>query len=358
MRYRPVLWSVLAAVSLLLLSACATTAEAPKTTHYLFAYFTSGEGATPNDEQIYFATSDNATTWRDLSRRGAPAVTSTVGEKGVRDPFLLRSAEGDRFIMLGTDLSTYNRAQNGTMAAWKTQGSKSILVWETKDLGNWGEPRLVDLSSKIPGAGYTWAPEAIWDADKKQYIVYWATSSTLDNARGSTENLYYATTRDFVTFSDPVKWIDRASYAIDATLIHVGEWWYRAYGNAVLEKTKNPYAVSTTERTRTAREDEWQWIGTPVTFASPVEGPEFFRFNDKDVQTIGGVAMPYGLMVDRFRTGEGYIAVRTSDPGAEDAAQWAMATDMNLGEVLKRHGSILPITAAEHAAVWRAYGRR
>lgn len=323
--------------------------------HYLFAFFTSGPAPTVMDEQIYFATSANAAQWQDLNQRGAPALVSTVGEKGARDPFLLRSPEGDRFFMLATDLSTYNRSQNGTAKQWKTDGSKSILVWETLDLGNWGEPRLVDLSSKIVGAGYTWAPEAIWDPAKGQYILFWATRSEQDNLVGSPENMYYSTTRDFVSFSEPVKWVDRLSYAIDATMIHEGGWWYRAYGNAIIEKTRNPYASTTKERTAFATSSEWQSVGDPVHFASPVEGPEFFRFNPTDILRTNGRKMRFGLMVDRFSTGEGYITVRASELGSVSSADWLAADDIDLGPVLKRHGSILPITKDEFKSVINSY---
>lgn len=57
---------------------------------YLFAYFT-GEG-TADGEQIRYALSEgnDALRWRELNA-GAPVLTSTIGEKGLRDPFVIRS---------------------------------------------------------------------------------------------------------------------------------------------------------------------------------------------------------------------------------------------------------------------------
>lgn len=41
--------------------------------------------------------------WDDLNDNN-PVLTSTLGEKGVRDPFIIRSPEGDKFYLIATDL--------------------------------------------------------------------------------------------------------------------------------------------------------------------------------------------------------------------------------------------------------------
>ncbi len=66
----------------------------------------------------------------------------------------MRSAEGDRFFMLATDLSIYNRSMdwNGTLQ----NGSHHIEVWESTELVSWGEQRHVEVN--LPTAGMTWAP--------------------------------------------------------------------------------------------------------------------------------------------------------------------------------------------------------
>lgn len=48
-------------------------------------------------------------------------------------------------------------------AAQRT-GSRGIFVWESTDLVNWGNERLVVVED--PTAGMVWAPEAIWDPAK------------------------------------------------------------------------------------------------------------------------------------------------------------------------------------------------
>lgn len=59
---------------------------------YMFSYFT-GEG-TADGEQLYSALSkgNDPLHWRELNG-GKPVLTSTLGEKGLRDPFIIRSRE-------------------------------------------------------------------------------------------------------------------------------------------------------------------------------------------------------------------------------------------------------------------------
>lgn len=70
---------------------------------YMFVYFT---GNTIQGEKIYFAASNgnNALDWRELNG-GQPVLSSTQGTKGLRDPFIIRSADGSTFYLLATDLS-------------------------------------------------------------------------------------------------------------------------------------------------------------------------------------------------------------------------------------------------------------
>ncbi|HSX96919.1 MAG TPA: immunoglobulin-like domain-containing protein, partial [Streptomyces sp.] len=109
---------------------------------YMFSYFT-GEG-TSDGEQLYAALSkgNDPLKWRELND-GKPVLTSTLGEKGLRDPFIIRSPEGDKFYQIATDLRIYG---NGDWDASQRTGSKSIMVWESTDLVNWTNQRLVKVS--------------------------------------------------------------------------------------------------------------------------------------------------------------------------------------------------------------------
>ena len=120
---------------------------------YLFTHFI---GEQPQGEQIYFSLSKDGLHWKDL-HDGKPVICSEVGECGLRDPFLIRKADGSGFVIIATDLCIANG--RGWDAAVKT-GSKNLAVMESKDLIHWSKPVLVEVS--VPEAGCTWAPEAIY----------------------------------------------------------------------------------------------------------------------------------------------------------------------------------------------------
>ena len=343
--------------------------EMPKTTDYLFAHFTGTERSA-SDEQIYFATSRDALTFTDTRANGNPvlALAADQGDGGVRDPFLIRSPEGDRFYLIATDLSIYHRGGWGASQATVT-GSKDLVVWESTDLVNWSEPRFVDVASKIPKAGMAWAPEAIWDDVTQQYYVFWATRADGNTELGDGVDMYLSTTRDFRTFSTPVKWIDRSHSIIDTTVIKVGDWFYRASGDGeiTIERSKKLDAITTaTTAKTTGTEQEWVLVGTLQSILSGsgtcaggtnytgscLEGPEFFEYNEDD---RGAAQQLWGLLADQYATGRGYVPFRTTDIGSTSSSAWSKATGVDLGVLKKRHGGILPITAQEYHRVMFHY---
>ena len=355
--------------------------EQPKTTDYLFAHFTGTEGSA-TDEQMYFATSKDGLSWHDTRESGDPVLSwnnSQTGnsrgkDNGVRDPYLVRSPEGDTVYLIATELSIHNRGGWGAATA-TTNGSTNLIVWESHDFVNWSEPRAVDVASQIPGAGMAWAPEAYWDDVNKQYMVYWATASDADNKSGDRTNMYYSTTRDFVNFTTPVKWIDRVKSVIDTTMIKADDgYYYRVSGDTYLgvERSKDPYATTLTTGDTIANgyyntdSDPNQWTlvgtfgdltGTGLTGAQ-LEGPELFFYNEDDVQASdAGKKMLYGLMWDQYSAGKGYTPYRSADLGSTDKADWGFASDVNFGSLKKRHGTILPVTETEYNAILKAFDK-
>lgn len=216
-----------------------------------------------------------------------------------------------------------------------------------------------------------WAPEACWDPDRGQWIVFWSTRTNVNepgnplcNELGVPLNVYYATTRDFISFSDPVKWIDRKNDTIDSTMLRDDDgWWYRASKDSeiTIERTRNPYSA-THEVLRTDDPNEWSYIGSLTSIFGNgryswhyLEGPELFRYNDADVREVNGRRMPFGLMCDQYAEGKGYLPFRSASLASNDPADWQRADDIDFGTLKKRHGSILPITTAEYDAVETAF---
>ncbi|MEU9283567.1 family 43 glycosylhydrolase [Streptomyces sp. NPDC048275] len=307
---------------------------------YMFSYFT-GEG-TADGEQLYAALSkgNDPLHWRELND-GKPVFTSTLGEKGLRDPFIIRSPEGDKFYQIATDLRIYG---NGDWDASQRTGSKSIMVWESTDLVHWTNQRLVKVSPD--SAGNTWAPEAFYDAKLGEYVVFWA-SKLYDNEAhsGDTYNrMMYATTRDFYTFSEPKVWIDRGYSVIDSTMIQHDGTYYR------LSKDERDNTSSTPnskfifeEKSDSVLDASWDAVaeGIGKGAMSAAEGPLVFKSNTED---------KWYAFLDEFG-GRGYIPFETTDLGS---GAWTPSTGYDL-PAKPRHGTVLPVTQAEYDRLLRSY---
>ncbi|MCZ7422777.1 glycoside hydrolase family 43 protein [Verrucosispora sp. WMMA2121] len=337
--------ALLAALCLLLLPAAqAPRAEAAALdpfTGYLMAHFT-GESAT--GEQVYFAHSRDGLTWRDLNN-GAPVLLSTVGTRGVRDPSIVRSPAGDRYWIVATDL----RIASGT--SWNdaaNRGSRSLVVWESRDLVNWSAPWLINVAGAIPGAGNAWAPEAIYNAATGDYIVYWATNSLRDGV--TKHRIWYVRTSDFRSFTAPQLYIERPGGGqgiIDTQIVEVpnavgGYRYYRASadGHITIEASNSILGSWTTLGNLSHL-----GISNGAGGGNVVEGPMWMQFNGRN---------EWALWLDQYATGRGYLPVTSTNLGS--VTNFRTRTDYQLGASRKRHGSILNLTAAEESAVLGRWG--
>ncbi|MFJ3669503.1 family 43 glycosylhydrolase [Streptomyces sp. NPDC090106] len=307
---------------------------------YLFSYFT-GEG-TSDGEQLYAALSkgDDPLKWRELND-GEPVLTSTLGEKGLRDPFIIRSPEGDKFYQIATDLRIYG---NGDWDAAQRSGSKSVMVWESTDLVHWTDQRLVKVSPD--SAGNTWAPEAFYDAERGEYVVFWASKLYADDAHsGDTYNrMMYATTRDFYTFSEPRVWIDRGYSVIDSTMIRHDGTYYRLSKDERNNTSSTPNSKFIfQEKSDSILDPSWTAVaeGIGKGAMSAAEGPLVFKSNSED---------KWYAFLDEFG-GRGYIPFETTDL---DSGVWTPSTGYDLPSA-PRHGTVLPVTQAEYDRLLRAY---
>jgi sucrose-6-phosphate hydrolase SacC (GH32 family) len=165
---------------------------------YLFVHFK--EKKTPDGEQVYFALSTDGFHWESVNE-GKPVLESRLGEKGVRDHTIVRADNG-KFYILATDLSLANHFQSKYKGKWQniaTEGSKCLALWESEDLFNWSEQRLIRLGDAMFGC--LWAPDVIRDPQQGDYVVHWS-SSHASNGYGP-KAIYYSRTRDFASFTPP-----------------------------------------------------------------------------------------------------------------------------------------------------------
>ena len=309
-------------------------------TDYFFAYF-AGEGYS-DGEQIYFASSHDGMNWDDLNNNN-PVLTSTLGEKGVRDPFIIRSPEGDKFYLIATDLKI--NGGNGWDAA-QNSGSQSLMIWESTDLVNWSDQRMVEISADID-AGCTWAPEATYDAKTGEYVVYWASRTPNVDTK---QRLYYAKTRDFYTFTKPELYIEKDQSSIDTTMIENNGTYYRFTkneGDSTNElgaKTKTIFL----EKSNSVLGTFEQIKSDSLNSNQYVEGPTIFKLNQDDATTD-----TWCLLVDDFG-GSGYYPLITTDLESGEFTKPETGTYKMPSRA--RHGTPIRVTADEYNAIMKAYG--
>lgn len=307
-------------------------------TDYVFAYFAGdGEG-----EQIFLAASRDGLNWEELNN-GEPVLKSEMGTKGLRDPYILRSPEGDKFYLVATDLSI--AATNWDWSGVQTNGSQAVMVWESDDLVHWTNQRMCVVSAQIE-AGCTWAPEIFYDDATGEYMLFWASKVKADNY--AKQRIYYCKTRDFYTFTEPQIWIDNTWGTIDTTVIKGDDNKYYRFS-----KNEDGGAKYIYEEVADSLLGEWKGVGwTNDPSKGNVgggEGPCVFKVNEDDVLSVDGA---YCLLIDDFG-GVRYYPQVTDDLASADFRDAKDRADLPTKPC---HGTVMNITEAEYNSLMAAYG--
>ena len=370
---------------------------------YLFGHFISEDGKQVGNqkvalgEQMYFAFADvdKGLHFKDLSTRNNPILSSTVGERGIRDPFMIRSPEGDRFFIVATDLSVYTRGGWGanTNDKFSKTGSDSLTLWESRDLINWSESRSIKVAPDH--AGMAWAPEMIWHEESGQYVILFSSCLVNDARTEKTEQdaIYYVTTRDFVHISEAKLLIDNQKLSeckschsknlnknpsnykelvcqdcgakseirisLDASLTRVDDTYYYAIKDGDNNVSGGGILISKT--TDLFNKDAWEKVmhladtglKMPDNKTKPsnqnLEGPEWFIYNRNDREDPDSVEI--GLMGDQYMNqGAGYLPFATTN--IEDKGSWrrleaGASKDYSWDSLTKRHGTMIRLTEEE-----------
>lgn len=171
---------------------------------YLFTYF-KGNG----EDGLHLAYSADGLVWKALNG-GKSLLQPLVGKhKLMRDPQIVAGPDG-LFHMVWT-------------ASW----TDPVIGYATsRDLINWSAQRGITPMTLEPTARNAWAPELFYDAEKRQYILFWATTipgrfpaTDQSGDNGLNHRIYVTTTRDFRTFSLTRLFYDQGFSVIDATII-------------------------------------------------------------------------------------------------------------------------------------------
>lgn len=286
---------------------------------YLFVHFTVEK---LGGEQVYFSLSRDGLHWQDLNG-GQPVLRSELGEKGVRDPFLVRHPETGMYHLIATDLCIQARREDWAGAVMA--GSRAVIIWDSPDLVTWSAPRAVTIAPE--GAGCAWAPEAVWDAEKGEFLVFFApyTEENGDAPGKGRHRIYAAYTRDFVTFGPAFKYIEHDRSVIDTTIVHTDGMYYRFSKDEVTKRIQVEKGA--------ALLGEFEPVPCPVLDAMPgLEGPECYRLPDGS----------WCLICDQYRAKKGYLPIIIPDLTTMQPRPLAPG-QYDLGKTLKRHGGVLCI---------------
>jgi hypothetical protein len=245
--------------------------------------------------------------------------------------------------MVATDLRVYTSLDWDLHQRW---GSRSIVVWESQDLVNWGQGRLVQVAP--PEAGNTWAPEVVWDSAQDAYLVHWSSMvyDTAEHEGESYNRVMCATTRDFREFSEPQIWVDRGWPTIDATVIEHDGVYYRFVKDERTRSSDAPLGKSIfCEWSTSLMSNDWTRLveGIGMGTVSQGEGPLVYKSNTE---------VKWYLWIDEFAPPDRrYVPLETTDLAS---GEWAPAVDYQLPPD-PCHGVVLPLTVEEYERLRAAW---
>lgn len=311
---------------------------------YFLGYFT-GEGLA-DGEQLRFglSTGNTALDWVGIGN-GRPSLVSQLGDQGLRDPFIIRSPDGDTFYMIATDLNWFNRNRD-----YLINDTQYIEVFESHDLVNWSPQRHVKVAPD--SAGNAFAPEAYWDDSIGAYVVFWAQATWQDQVNRTNpgnQQMWYTTTRDFRTFTPPAVWQDPHPLSrIDTTVIKVGSFYYRFTKNEAGNAGSDIFSEKHTDLRDTSLAN-WTPVAPGIGRSTWVanqgyEGPVVFKANPGDT----ACPQQFYFWADRYTNGGGYQLSCSPDI---EANVWTAKTPRftNTGSV--RHGTVTPLALREWNAI-------
>lgn len=304
---------------------------------YLFVHFR--EKTTPDGEQVYFSLSKDGFYWEEVNN-GCPVLWAYYGDKGARDFTIIRCLEQKKFYILGTDLSLSYGLRNQYHNSWEEigkHGSKQFVLWESADLVNWSEQRLI----QIPEAerfGCLWAPDVIYDKDQKDYLLHWSSSHEEDQYKR--KRIYCCRTVDFLHFTKPVVLYEKEdSNVIDSAICYEDGTYYmfvKSEGNPeniimlFSKRAEGPYK-------RIADFDRCMEKLEKGTY----EAPAIVRLKDRR----------WCLFLDYYGVpgaGQGYVPFLAEDLKSGNFLQNTLKFHFPYGF---KHGTVLAITEAEYNSI-------
>ncbi|MCU1233732.1 MAG: glycosyl hydrolase [Candidatus Solibacter sp.] len=282
---------------------------------YLFTSFRRN-----GETGVFFALSKDGRQWTPLNGN-QPWLKPDESGMLMRDPWLGQGPDGTWHMLWTWGWTTKD-----------TGGKLKIGYASSKDLIHWSPQRALAVMENEPTARNLWAPEAVWDPARSEWIVFWA--STIPGRFADTEGtgdtgynhrIYAATTKDWQTFSPAKLWFDPGFNCIDTTVVHDGKRWILVFK----DERKNPQVKKLRLAFADSPAGPWKDVSEPFT-GDWVEGP-----------TVTKIGAEWWIYFDHYAAPRHYGAMRTSD--------WKTFEDMTPQVSFPadhRHGTVVRISDA------------
>lgn len=363
---------------------------------YLFAYFTGDDS-----EEVRLAVSEDGFDFEALNGNNPildsenvsdvyPSYASSAGIPAsgkARDPYVIAEQavdsnntdkDGKGYYVLATDLE----------ARPQEYRNSKLLVWHIDDLGNASsvQPWNIETSqwfNNYEGSGYggdgnaypdfyAWAPGAIWDSEKKMYLLYWSAGRAGDSRsvfENDTNSNYYSFgiygvyTPDFKTFYDengsemtadsqPILMYDPLNYVtIDAEIVYNpnDDMYYMWHKNEMSSSEDERKYLCYASSENLAGPYDYITDFRDGDYSGFIEGPFVYQLSDER----------YILMMDWYKD-DSYSNAEFLSYVATDPVNF-MHNDIsdiaNINYLKPRHGKVCHITADEYEALVKSYGK-
>jgi sucrose-6-phosphate hydrolase SacC (GH32 family) len=266
---------------------------------------------------LHLAYSKDGYKWTALKGDSSFLTPTVSKDKLMRDPCIIKGADG-LFHMVWT-------------VSWKDHG---IGYASSKDLVHWSAQEFIPVMEQEATALNCWAPEIIYDAQNKLYMIYWSTTIPGRFAAGDTSGdekynhrLYYVTTNDFKKYSPAKLLYDQGFNIIDATIQKAG----KKYCMFLKDETLKPVPQ---KNIRVAWSDHLTYgfgkPSAPITGKYWAEGPTAIQLGKKWI-----------VYFDKYTEGK-YGAVESTD-----LINWTDISDAVSFPAGTRHGTVVRIAAAQ-----------
>ncbi len=278
---------------------------------YAFSYFKNN-----GEDGLHLAYSYDGLKWTALRNDSSFLKPTVAKDKLMRDPCIIRGADG-LFHMVWT-------------VSWSDKG---IGYANSKDLIHWSEQQFIPVMAHEDSARNCWAPEITYDAKKKKYMIYWATTIPGRFAAGDTtgddkynHRIYYVITKDFKVFSKTKLLYDHGFNVIDASIVHDG----KKYIMFLKDETRNPPQKNIRIATSKELTKGYSRPSGPITGSYWAEGPTAVKMGERWI-----------VYFDKYMEHQ-YGAVTSTD-----LVNWTDISDKIEMPKGIRHGTVFMITKDE-----------